>query len=139
MLVGEATELGRRLEHEVDTLVCLAASFYLVVSGILPWYFMAVGVARPLFLLGIWIREQTGRPVYELRHSKSGRILAGVVMNCMLLAMIPIVPVLVARIAMPVAALPFLAGFVRDFYGVCGGRTLELPELLRRRSWRGRR
>ncbi len=122
---GETSELGRHLENEVDSLGCLAASTVLVISGKLPWYFMAVGFARYLFVLAVWIRRRMGPATYDLKHSRSGRIMAGIAMNYMLVAMAPLVPTVFARRVMPIVIIPFLAGFARDFYGVSTGRALR--------------
>src|SRR5690606_3564987 len=100
---------------------CLGASLLLVVSGKLPWIFIVVGAARYLFVAGVWIRSLLKLPVHPLRHTVSGRILAAIAMNYMAVAMAPIVPRVAALAAMPIVALPFLAGFVRDFYAVAGG------------------
>jgi len=134
---GETSEMGRRLEHEVDTLACLSGAAFLVASGKLPWYFIIVGLARFLFLLGSWIRRAFNRPVYETRHSTSGRLLAGLVMNFMLFAMLPVVSAKVARVLMPIAAIPFLLGFVRDFYGISTGRYIGVSLPLHRKRTPG--
>lgn len=123
---GETSELGRHLENEVDSLGCLAASAFLVAAGTLPWYYLTIGLARYLFLLGVNIRSTMGLPTHRLRHSRSGRILAGLQMNALLVGLFPFVPDALVRIAMPFVSVPFLAGFLRDFYGVCTGRRLRL-------------
>jgi CDP-diacylglycerol--glycerol-3-phosphate 3-phosphatidyltransferase len=114
--------LGRHLENEVDSRCEAAASAYLVFGGRLPWYYLSIGVARYVFLLGVWIRSRLGLPVHPLRHSKSGRVLAGIQMNALLVALVPMVPVSTVPVGMAFATVPFLAGFARDFYGICTGR-----------------
>ncbi|MFW5685542.1 MAG: CDP-alcohol phosphatidyltransferase family protein [Spirochaetota bacterium] len=120
----ERSLLGRTLENEADSLGVLAVSIYLVIAEIVPWYILLAGVARYLFVIAVWVRRAVGATVYPLQHSSSGRILAGIMMNSMLLCTVPAFPTWAARTLMPVAAIPFLLGFVRDYFGVSTGRWL---------------
>lgn len=71
------TGLGAKLDLEVDALGILVASVTGIALGKLPLWYLLVGLARYLFVLGIAVRERRGERVRELAPSSLRRILAG--------------------------------------------------------------
>ncbi|MFP4562657.1 MAG: methyltransferase domain-containing protein [Spirochaetia bacterium] len=122
--LGTSSALGRVLENEVDSLGCLAAVLALITEGKLPWFFLILGAARYIFVLFAGLRRMFGFPVHELRHSRSGRFLAGGCMTSLLIGLIPPVPPEAVLILVTVIGVPFLTGFIRDYYQVCTGRSV---------------
>lgn len=122
--VARATEkrsaLGEVLEHELDSLGVLVASAVLVSTGTLGLWFVAVGVARYLFVGSAWIRRSLGKPSYPLVHSRSGRLLAGSMMAFLAVSLWPAMPAELIRAVAPPLSAFFLAGFARDWLVVTG-------------------
>jgi CDP-diacylglycerol--glycerol-3-phosphate 3-phosphatidyltransferase len=71
------TRLGAKLDLEVDAVGILVASGTGVALGKLPLWYVLVGLARYVFVLGIVLRERRGEGVRELDPSSLRRILAG--------------------------------------------------------------
>lgn len=117
---GTVTPLGRELENEIDSLGVLVISAALVAAGRVPAIIGLAGIARYLFVLGIWFRRRRGLPVNPLVHSKSGRIIAGFMMIYLSVSLWPVLPQPVIDIAGVAILIPFAAGFVRDWLAVIG-------------------
>jgi CDP-diacylglycerol--glycerol-3-phosphate 3-phosphatidyltransferase len=113
------TILGARLDLEVDAVGVLVASFGGILSAKLPLAYVAVGLARYLFVLGIAVRRKFRMPVRELDRSALRRALAGAQMGFLALTLWPRVP---GEISLS-ASYPFGAAtllmFLRDFLFVC--------------------
>ncbi len=76
-VTNHATKLGERLDMEFDGLGMLVVSVLAVWYGQLPWWYLTLGLARYLFVFGLWWRERQGLPVYEIQPSVHRRIFAG--------------------------------------------------------------
>ncbi len=111
----QETLLGSRLDMEVDAIGILIASLSGIVLGKLPLWYMAVGLARYVFVGGVAFRRRGGRPVRDLDSSPPRRLLAGFQMGFLAVALWPQIPETLTRIA----AYPFgaatLAMFLRDW------------------------
>ncbi|WP_396613028.1 CDP-alcohol phosphatidyltransferase family protein [Haloferax sp. S1W] len=123
--LGRVTALGSRLDTTVDALGLLVAPLAGVLLGQLPWWYLSVGIARYAFVAGVWWRTRTGRPTYDLPPRASRRVLAGIQMAFVPLALAPGVgdpwiPALAGG-----AAGSLLLGFVRDWLYVSGRLTPE--------------
>jgi CDP-diacylglycerol--glycerol-3-phosphate 3-phosphatidyltransferase len=109
------TRLGSKLDMEVDAAGILVASVSGVVLGKLPLAYVAIGLARYVFVLGIDLRVRAGKSVRELDPSRLRRLLAGFQMGFLAVALWPQIPESVTR----AAAIPFgaatLAIFLRDW------------------------
>jgi CDP-diacylglycerol--glycerol-3-phosphate 3-phosphatidyltransferase len=73
---GMVTKLGEWLDINLDGAAVLAGILIALHAQVLPVWYLLVGLARYIFLLGIWLRVRLNRPVYELRESARRRSLA---------------------------------------------------------------
>ena len=76
---GTATELGARLDGEVDAFLILALSVY--VAPICGWWVLAIGAARYLFLAGEWLVPWMRAPLPPRRWRKLVAAAQGVVLT----------------------------------------------------------
>lgn len=107
--------LGQKLDIEMDALGLLTASILLVVWGRLPAVYLLVGASYYLFQIGTHIRRRRGRTVSALIERPFARVMAGIQMVFVGLALLPIFAVPLLRIAALYFMLPLLAGFVWDW------------------------
>lgn len=117
------TRLGERLDVEYDAFGLLAATSAGVVAGVVPWPYLAVGVARYAFVAARAVRRRRDRPVFDLPPRRSRRVLAGLQMAYVAAALAPPTPRFVAVAGAALCGLPSLLGFVRDWFLVTGRRT----------------
>jgi CDP-diacylglycerol--glycerol-3-phosphate 3-phosphatidyltransferase len=136
-VTGQKTKVGATLEHEIDSLGVLLVSGLLIRYGRLSAWFLLVGLARYLFLFGIWVRRRSKRVVVALQHSYTGRIVAGFQMGFMSAALWPIIPVPLLRAASLIFAVPFLGSFLRDWLAVCGLVSVVSPAYRSVNRWMG--
>jgi len=114
-VTNHATELGEILDMNFDGVGMLGASLLAVSYGQAPWWYLLVGLARTLYLGGIWIRERLGAPIYELPPSITRRGLAGLQMGFLAAILWPVFSPPGTHIAAALFGLPFLLGFASDF------------------------
>ena len=119
-LTHQATKLGATLDMEFDALGLLVATLLAVQYHQLPWWYLFLGLARYLFILGIWWRTRQGQPVYDLPPSAARRIIAGFQMGFSTAMLWPIVYPPGTILAGIVFAIPFVASFSRDWLIVSG-------------------
>lgn len=113
---------GARLDVEVDALTVMFGTLFVVREALVPAVFIAVGLARYLFVFGIWLRHQRDQPVYELPPSQLRKLLGGLAMGMIWVAMLPAVPASVSRPLALVVLVPFVINFSRDWLAVSGRR-----------------
>lgn len=123
-LTHHATYLGERLDMSFDGLGVLIAAGLAVLYGQAPAWYLAVGLARPLYLGGLWLRRRLGKPVYSLSPDPIRRTLAGVQMGFIAIILLPVFSSTTTRPAALFFALPFLTGFLRDFF-TAGGMQMH--------------
>jgi CDP-diacylglycerol--glycerol-3-phosphate 3-phosphatidyltransferase len=118
------TLLGSKLDLEIDALGVLVATVSGVALEKLPLWYLVIGLARYLFVLGIEARKRSRRPLRDLDPKRARRFLAGCQMGFLAAALWPQVPPALSR----AAAYPFgaltLAMFLRDWRFVS---RLRLP------------
>jgi len=117
---GEVTRLGTVLDLHFDGIGVLVAALVAVVNGQLPWWYLSVGLARYLFLLGIWLIERSGGTTHPLPPSRIRRTLSGVQMGFLAGALYPLFAPPVTTILGTLIFVPFMVGFLRDFLAVAG-------------------
>jgi len=117
---NQVTQLGEKLDMSLDGLGVMIASVLVVQYGQVPAWYLLVGLARYLFLAGIWLRRRLGKPVYELAHNSTRRPFAGAQMGLIAVVMWPIFSPPGTYLAATLFALPFLIGFSRDWLTVSG-------------------
>jgi CDP-diacylglycerol--glycerol-3-phosphate 3-phosphatidyltransferase len=119
-LTGHVTELGERLDVEIDALGILIAPLLAVVYGQLPVWYLSAGVARYLFVAGKRYRRSAGKPVHDLPPQTVSRTLAGVQMAFLALVLSPLLTPPEATLVAVVVLVPFLANFLRDWWYLTG-------------------
>jgi len=119
-VTNHATSLGERLDMEFDGMGMLVVSILAVWYGQLPWWYLTLGLARYLFVFGLWWRKRRRMPVYELQPSVHRRIFAGFQMGFMSAVLWPILPADGSTIAGTLFAIPTTLGFLRDWLVVSG-------------------
>ena len=114
-ITRSSSVLGQKLDIEMDALGLLTTSVLLVVWGRLPTVYLLVGASYYLFRIGTHIRRRRGRTVCALIERPFARVMAGIQMVFVGLALLPIFAVPLLRIAAVYFMLPLLAGFVWDW------------------------
>lgn len=113
--LGRQTELGKRLDIVSDAAGLLVASLVAVGLGRLPAAYLLVGLAYYPFIFSIWWRRQRGLPLVTLPPRPYGRIIAGMQMGLVGLALLPLLQPFFTDIAACLFMIPLLAGFIRDW------------------------
>lgn len=117
---NHATRLGAVLDMEFDGLGMAIVSVLGVLYGQLPWWYLLLGSARYLFVLGMWWRRRRGLPLHDLHPSVHRRLFAGFQMGFMSAVLWPIIPSEMTTIAGTLFAIPTALGFLRDWLVVSG-------------------
>lgn len=130
---GQVTDLGRKLDTEMDALGLLVASALGVSLNRLPVAYLAAGAAYYLFHLGIWRRHANGLPVLDLPFRPFARTVAGLQMGYAGVALMPLFPADFVGLAGYCFLLPLLTGFVWDWWVVSGRSSQSVPH--RTLSW----
>ena len=118
---NHVTRLGEILDMSLDGTGVLVAAALAVQYGQVPVWYLGVALVRYLFLGGMWLRTRMGLLNHELPGSISRRVFAGLQMGFLAVVLWPLFSPPGTHIAAAVFALPFLAGFVRDWLVVSGG------------------
>jgi len=119
---SQVTRFGEILDMRLDGLGVLIACILLVQYGQVPAWYLLVGLARYLFIFGIWTRRQLGKPIYELTPNITRRPFAGVQMGFIAVVLFPVFSPPGTALVAALIALPFLVGFALDWLLVSGAR-----------------
>lgn len=119
----QITQLGARLDNELDALGLVIAPLLAVLIDKLHASYLLVSVAYYLFQLGMFWRRRRDKPLYPLPPSRLRRQLAGWQMGLVATCLWPPIPGEVTRILGVVFMTPLLLGFVRDWLHVSGRRA----------------
>ncbi|MGM0605450.1 MAG: CDP-alcohol phosphatidyltransferase family protein [Halobacteriota archaeon] len=116
------TELGDKLDSEFDGIGIFVGSLVAVTAGLLPTWYLCVGVTKYVYAGVLELRDRRGHPRHDLPSRQSRRLLAGIQMAFLALALapIPLGPLTVA--AAIVLGGGYVAGFVRDYLYATGRR-----------------
>jgi len=109
------TELGQQLDIATDGAGLLVALLVAVSLQRLPACTLLVGLAYYLFLGGIRWRRQRHLPLIALQSRPYARIIAGIQMGLVAMALLPIFHPICTTIAALLVMTPLLAGFARDY------------------------
>lgn len=118
--LGVRTALGATLDARYDGIGILTASLVGVVGGILPAWYLAVGAATYAFAGSVRVRRRRGDPVYPLPERRSRRLLAGLQMAFLAVALVPPVGRAAATAGAVAVGGAYLLGFCRDWLYVTG-------------------
>jgi len=110
-----ASAYGGRLDVEIDALALLVGTLLAVRFGTAPVYFILVGFARYVFVLGIMLRQFRSLPVHSLPARQSRRMLGAMMMMVVFVLLTPVLEPRVGYWLATAAMIPFMLGFVRDW------------------------
>lgn len=119
-VTNHVTRLGKSLDMKLDGLGVLVAAALAVRYGQAPAWYLLVGLARYLFVAGIWLRKRLGKPVYELSESAHRRPFAGAQMGLLAVILWPVFSPPGTQLVATLFAVPFLVGFGWDWLTVSG-------------------
>jgi CDP-diacylglycerol--glycerol-3-phosphate 3-phosphatidyltransferase len=114
------SRLGEQLDATFDGIGFLAAPAVAVAWSQLPVWYLLLPAADVLFKLGRSVRRRRGLEVVELRADSRRRLLSGIQMAFLAVALLPFVPPDVLEAVGVVALTPSLLLFVRDYLVVAG-------------------
>jgi CDP-diacylglycerol--glycerol-3-phosphate 3-phosphatidyltransferase len=117
----ETTQLGASLDETFDTIGLFVAPLLAVSYAQLPVWYLAVPLAKPVYLLSLRLWEgPIGGRLGELPGSRARRPLATLQMTVTAVALSPLVSPPATTVLATVAMTPFLAVFLRDWLAVTG-------------------
>jgi CDP-diacylglycerol--glycerol-3-phosphate 3-phosphatidyltransferase len=119
-LTHHVTGLGSRLDMEFDGLGVLVVSLLAVWYGQLPWWYLALGAVRYLFIFGLWWRKRQKLPIYEMAPSVHRRVFAGFHMSFLSVVLWPVIPSSGAMIAGVMFGGATAVSFLRDWLVMIG-------------------
>lgn len=114
------TALGERLDLESDALGLLTAVGLAVKYGKLPWPFLAIGIARYLFVWTQALLKRRGAATSVLPESVSRRPIAGITMGFVSASLWPVVTPAAATLAGILFLSAFAFSFTRDWLVIAG-------------------
>ena len=119
-ITNQATALGADLDMEFDALGMLTVTLLASLYGQVPVWYVAVGLARYLFVVGLWQRRRRGLPLHPIPPSAQRRINAGLQMGFMGIILLPVFAPPATTLAAPIFAAALFASFARDWLVVSG-------------------
>jgi CDP-diacylglycerol--glycerol-3-phosphate 3-phosphatidyltransferase len=128
------TKLGEILDIEFDGLGILIAIALGIQYGKLPPWYLLLGLARQLFVLGMWLLRRADKPVYDLPPSEHRRMIAGFQTGFITVVLWPLWPPPVTLLAAYVMAIPLVFSFGRDWLVVSGVIDADSPGYGRARA-----
>ncbi len=117
---GSPTRLGQALDLHTDALGMLVACIVAVSAQRLPPYYLLAGVAFYVFRFGLWYRRRQGYWNRPAGPRTFARLVAGVQMGFVGIAMLPLFAYNVIHALAPLFLTPLIMGFVWDWMIACG-------------------
>lgn len=117
---GMLTRLGEQLDMQWDCIAVLFAVFLLARYQQVPVVYVLVGLMRYIYLFGLWLHARRGGSLRELPPNRFRRVVGGMQMGFICVALLPIFTPPVTQIVAVIFMLPVLWGFTRDFLAVTG-------------------
>lgn len=131
-LTNHLTKLGETLDISTDSLGVLSVTLLSVQYGQVPWWYLSVGLARYVFLGGIWLRQKLQLPIYDLPFSVRRRGFAALSMGLFLVILYPVFKPPGTYLAAVVFAFYILSGFLWDWLVTIGWLPTPLGEKYQR-------
>lgn len=119
-LTRHRSRLGAWLDTQLDALGILIAPVLGMWWRQLPPWYLLVALAYYLFIGGIWLRTHRQLPIFELPPSAIRRPLAGIQMGFISAILWPVLTPPFTWWAATLIMIPFVAGFLRDWWVVSG-------------------
>lgn len=129
---GKVTLLGQKLDLDLDGRGMLVGSLLVVLGGRAGWWYMLVGLARYLFVFGIWARRKLHLPVVE-KPNPLARPLAGLQMGVTTALLAPVLHPPFTILISSLVMLPFLSNFLYDWLVIGKKKVAKqtaLPEVV---------
>ena len=111
---GQVTLLGTKLDLDLDGRGMLMGSLMAVLIGTAGWWYLLVGLARYLYVFGIWVRKRSSLPVVE-KPNPRGRPLAGLQMGVTVALLAPTLHPPFTIWISTLVMIPFLINFLYDW------------------------
>ena len=118
---NHVTALGEILDMTTDSIGVLAATGLAAKYGVVPAWYLSIGMARYIFFAGLLWRERRGKPIHDLPYSLRRRGFAALKMGFIFFILLPFFGPPGTHIAAYAFGIPFLLGFFWD-WGVVSGR-----------------
>ena len=128
---NHVTGLGEILDMNVDSVGVFTATFLAFQYGVMPWWYVPIGLARYLFVGALYLRERAGRPVHDMPYSHRRRGFAALKMGFMFVMLFPLFGPPGTYVAAAAFGLPFLVGFLWDWFQVSGAISPERSASIR--------
>lgn len=109
------SELGSRIDAEVDGSLTLIGATTVVLIGSASPLFLLVGLARYLFVAGLLLIRSLGQATTPLHPNRFRAPLSAVVLVAIVLALLPPTPMVLTRWVTLLVAIPFLLNFAWDW------------------------
>jgi len=119
-MTNHVTKLGEILDMSMDGWGMLVASILAVQYGQVPAWYILVGLARYLFLFGLWIWNKMGWKTCDLPANGARRPFAGLQMGFAFIMLWPIFTPPGTHTAAVIFSIPFLINFLLDWLVVSG-------------------
>lgn len=123
-ITNYVTRLGQKLDTDLDGRGLLVVTFLAFSYGKVPWWFLPVGLARYLFIFGLWWRKRQGKAIYDMQPNMGRRAFAGVQMGFSTAMLTPLFSPPETYLAATLFMLPFLSNFLADWGQVSGRSAL---------------
>ena len=119
-VTNHVTPLGTALDMENDSWGVLIVTVLAFWYGQVPLWYLPVGLARYIFVFGLWLREKQGKESHELPPSFRRRAFAGVQMGFIVAMLAPLYFPPATHFAATLFSIPFLIGFLYDWFLAAG-------------------
>lgn len=117
---NHVTKLGVELDMNNDSWGVLIVTGLVFWYGQVPFWYLPVGLARYIFIAGLWLREKQGKENLEMPPSFRRRIFAGIQMGFIVAMLAPPFSPPATTLAATLFMLPFLGGFLYDWLLITG-------------------
>ncbi|MBT7073811.1 MAG: CDP-alcohol phosphatidyltransferase family protein, partial [Anaerolineae bacterium] len=117
---NHVTKLGAALDMNNDSWGVLIVTGLVFWYGQVPIWYLPVGLARYIFIAGLWLREKQGKENLEMPPSFRRRIFAGIQMGFIVSMLAPPFSPPATTLAASLFMLPFLVGFLYDWFLITG-------------------
>lgn len=114
-ITGRSTLLGEVLDMHWDSTGALIGSILAVRYGQAPLPYILMGLARYLYVFGLWLRRRLGLPVNDIALNPAGRPIAGMEMGFLAVILLPIFTPPATQVAALLFLLPLVISFLRDW------------------------
>ena len=123
-----SSDLGEYLDMHWDGFGVLVACLLLIQYGQAPVWYILVGLARYLYVFGLWLRRRLGLTNYPLPPSRIRRGLAGSQMGFIAVVLLPVFTPPATLVAATLFMIPFSIAFLRDWLAVSGVINAAAPD-----------